>query len=64
MGLGAILSLITIPIVGYLIYRFFIKSLITKWKYNKHLWFDLLAGIVIAFTALGALAYIFIQQLP
>ena len=64
MTLGAVLSLITIPFVGYLIYRFFIKSLIMKWKYNKHLWFDLLAGIVIAFAALAALVYIFIQQFP
>lgn len=57
-----IIVLLTIPVIMYLVYRFFIKSLIMKWKANPHKWFDLLVGIVMAFAVLAALVYVFLKQ--
>jgi len=62
MTAWSIIVLLTIPVVGYLIYRFFIKSLIMKWKANPKMWFDLLIGILIACAALVALVLIFLKQ--
>lgn len=63
MGLGAILSLITIPIViGLGFYN--IRSLVRKMKYNEKSKIDLGIGILIWVIAICALTAIFIQQLP
>ena len=63
MGLGAVLSLITIPIViGLGIYN--IRSLIRKVKNNLESKGDLIMGVVIWSLAICGLIYIFIQQLP
>ena len=62
MGLGAILSLITIPIViGLGFYN--IRSLVRKMKYNEKSKIDLGIGILIWVIAICALTAIFIQQL-
>lgn len=63
MGLGAVLTLITIPIViGIGIYN--IRSLIRKVKNNIESKRDLMMGVAIWSLAIAGLIYIFIQQLP
>ena len=56
-----IVGLLILVVIGLSIYN--ISSLIKKWKANPKLWIDLLMGIAIWGTAIGALVVIFIKHL-